>query len=289
MKSPNPWRAWRPGGSSSGRLQGMAKFRRAGSERVGHFRVFDLYRNATVDEEGRPGRDAYTFDCPDWVSVVPVTRDGRFVLVRQYRYGVDAATLEVPGGLIDEGEEPATSAARELREETGFGGGTLASLGTTHPNPVFQSNRHHMFLARDVERMGEPEFDAEEHCEVVLLDAGELRAHVRDGKITHALVLLSLARALEVIDSERPSGRATDPLEDVLALLAKMEELQARKVIDLARRLRPGLTAEDIRNPHDFPELSDTDWHFEDGQLAGLQSVVAAVRALRARFIAGDV
>jgi hypothetical protein len=69
-------------------------------------------------------------------------------------------------------------------------------------------------------------------------------------------------------------------LQEVLSLLTKMEDLQARKVIDLARRLHPGLTAEDIRNPHDFPELEDTDWHFEDGQLAGIQSVLVAVRAL---------
>ena len=72
-------------------------------------------------------------------------------------------------------------------------------------------------------------------------------------------------------------------LEEVMSLLTGMEELQARKVIELARRLRPGLTAEDIRNPHDFPELEDTDWHFEDGQLAGIQSVITALRAMRER------
>jgi hypothetical protein len=71
-------------------------------------------------------------------------------------------------------------------------------------------------------------------------------------------------------------------LDEVLSLLSRMEELQAHKVIDLARRLRPGLTADDIKNPHDFPELDDPDWHFADGQLAGVQSVAAAVRALRA-------
>jgi hypothetical protein len=75
-------------------------------------------------------------------------------------------------------------------------------------------------------------------------------------------------------------------IEEVLLLLEGMEALQARKVIELARRLRPGLTAEDIRNPHDFPELGDTDWHFEDGQLAGIQSVVTALRALRERVLA---
>jgi hypothetical protein len=62
-------------------------------------------------------------------------------------------------------------------------------------------------------------------------------------------------------------------------LLLQMEEEQSRKVVELARRLRPDLTAEDVRNPHDFPELGDPDWQYEDGMLAGIQSVLAAVRA----------
>jgi hypothetical protein len=68
----------------------------------------------------------------------------------------------------------------------------------------------------------------------------------------------------------------------VFSLLDQMEAAQADKVIALARRLRPGLTAEDIRNPHDFPDLDDPDWHFEDGQLAGIQAVRYAMRGLLA-------
>jgi len=60
-------------------------------------------------------------------------------------------------------------------------------------------------------------------------------------------------------------------LRRLFALLDQMETAQADKVVALARRLKPGLTAEDIRNPHDFPDLDDTDWHFEDGQLAGIR------------------
>jgi hypothetical protein len=66
---------------------------------------------------------------------------------------------------------------------------------------------------------------------------------------------------------------------EVEALLTEIETLQRGKVIDLARRLRPGLTLEDIANPHDFPELDDADWQYEDGVLAGIQTVIAAVRA----------
>lgn len=74
-----------------------------------------------------------------------------------------------------------------------------------------------------------------------------------------------------------PSRRWT--WEELDAELAAMEELQSGKVIALARRLKPGLTLEDIRNPHDFPELGDPDWHYEDGVLTGIQSVRTALRA----------
>jgi hypothetical protein len=67
--------------------------------------------------------------------------------------------------------------------------------------------------------------------------------------------------------------------QDVEALVAQLEQAQRRKVLDLARRLRPGLTQEDIANPHDFAELADADWQYEDGVLAGIRSVLAALRA----------
>ena len=66
---------------------------------------------------------------------------------------------------------------------------------------------------------------------------------------------------------------------EIDAILGAMEELQITKVIDLARRLKPGLTLEDVRNPHDFPELGDPDWHYEDGVLTGIQSIRTALRA----------
>ncbi len=69
-------------------------------------------------------------------------------------------------------------------------------------------------------------------------------------------------------------------LVDAIHELQKMEELQGRKVIDLARRLKPGLTSDDVKNPHDFPELDDPDWHYQDGVLTGVQAAIAALRAL---------
>lgn len=75
--------------------------------------------------------------------------------------------------------------------------------------------------------------------------------------------------------------KETVSFDAIEELLEKMEQLQTQKVLELARRLKPNLTLEDIRNPHDFPELEDPDWHYADGVLAGIQSVATAVRAMR--------
>lgn len=85
---------------------------------------------------------------------------------------------------------------------------------------------------------------------------------------------------------ERETGASSwDAIEKELVAL---EELQTRKVLDLARRLKPGLTLEDVQNPHDFPELDDADWHYADGILTGMKSVTSAIRALRQRLNARE-
>ncbi|APS00500.1 hypothetical protein [Pajaroellobacter abortibovis] len=80
---------------------------------------------------------------------------------------------------------------------------------------------------------------------------------------------------------EKPNSLPPLAWDTLEHLLNELEELQSQKVIDLARRIRPGLTLEDIKNPHDFPELSEPDWHYEDGILTGIQSVISAIRSLK--------
>lgn len=70
-------------------------------------------------------------------------------------------------------------------------------------------------------------------------------------------------------------------IDHIVGELEAQHALQKKKVLDLARRLKPNLTPEDIRNPHDFPELDDPDWHFEDGQLAAIESILVRLRALK--------
>ncbi len=135
--------------------------------------------------------------CNDWVNVVAITEDDQLVLVRQHRWGIDASTLEIPGGAVDPGEDPALAALRELAEESGYGGGVCASLGWVWANPAIQDNRTWMFLVEGATWQGAPERGpGEEDMEVVLVPASEIRALLEGEVVTHALAVVALQRVL---------------------------------------------------------------------------------------------
>ncbi len=137
-------------------------------------------------------RNFVVINSPDWVNVIAVTPDSRLVLVRQFRYGIDAFSLEIPGGVMDPGEDPIEAGLRELREETGYSGVRARLLGSVHPNPAFQSNRAHFVLVEAVTRSHELEWDADEEIEVVVEPIEDVLALARNGGITHSLVLNAL-------------------------------------------------------------------------------------------------
>jgi ADP-ribose pyrophosphatase YjhB (NUDIX family) len=91
----------------------------------------------------------------DWINVIPFTREGKLVFIRQFRHGIREVTLEIPGGAIDARDEtPRMAAERELREETGYEALNWEYLGYVTPNPALQNNRCHTFLATEAHRGG---------------------------------------------------------------------------------------------------------------------------------------
>lgn len=129
---------------------------------------------------------------PDACNVLPVLDDGRFLLVRQYRFGTGTFTLEIPGGLLEPGESPEQGAYRELREETGYEVQHLEYLGKVPSNPVFLDCYVHHFVARVVYGEGGQILDPAEDIELVALDRDALIEGLRSGAIDHPHTMSAL-------------------------------------------------------------------------------------------------
>jgi len=164
------------------------------SEELQNCAVFRVRRDHARSPRTGQVHPFYGIEADAWVNVVPVTSAGEVVLVRQYRHGTREVTLEIPGGIVDPGETPIQAAERELLEETGYGGGALAALGSVNPNPALFANRVHTFVARGVEPLQAIQHSGTEETEVELLPADGVRKAVESGLIDHALVVVALCR-----------------------------------------------------------------------------------------------
>jgi 8-oxo-dGTP pyrophosphatase MutT (NUDIX family) len=156
---------------------------------------FDTLRNPRTGAALR----RLVLDAPHWVNVVALTPERRLVVVRQFRFGTSRVTVEIPGGIVDPGEEPLAAAKRELREESGYTAPRWSLLGAVAPNPAFQNNVCHHWLAEDAERTeAELALDPGEDIVVDTLPLDEVAARIRSGEIDHSLVISALCRVIDL-------------------------------------------------------------------------------------------
>jgi len=171
---------------------GPARWETLGTSRVATTRVFDVLSVKMRHPVRGTERDFTVIDAPDWCNVIALTPDGRLVLVRQFRYGSNAFSLEIPGGVIDRGEDPVAAGVRELREETGFVGTGARLLASVRPNPAIQNNRCHFIFIDGAVPSAATEWDHDEEIEISTLPVDEVFAKTRAGEITHSLVVAGL-------------------------------------------------------------------------------------------------
>lgn len=166
----------------------LKKWQLRAPTKIGEFGIFSVTRSALFDAEGREKRHVHTFEVRDWCNIVPVTPEGEVLLVWQYRFGTGEFSLELPGGVVDEGEAPMAAAIRELKEEAGATSPRVELLSVLEPNPALQGNLLHSYVAWDTEvEEHATDFDELEELESLRVPIADLPALLDRGVIRHAL------------------------------------------------------------------------------------------------------
>jgi 8-oxo-dGTP pyrophosphatase MutT (NUDIX family) len=156
-------------------------------------RIYKVWKDHCSHPDGRQG-DFYSIDAPDWVLVLAFTEEQKILVVRQFRFGLGQLTWEIPAGVMEKGESPEVAGARELLEETGYGGGDFRCFGTLRPNPALQSNRVFLVVAKGVCPLAGQQPDSHEELQVVTLSIGQFEQKITSEEIDHAIVVAAWSR-----------------------------------------------------------------------------------------------
>ena len=158
-------------------------------EQLADYRIMRVRRDHRRSPRTGAEHDFYVLQMPEWVNVIAVTRKSTIVIIEQYRHGTEEVAVEIPGGVVDPGNELEEAARRELLEETGYGAEAFVHIGTVTANPAIQDNRCHTFVALGAHPVGEAQLEAGEDIAVSQTAMDEVGELIASGRMSHALVI----------------------------------------------------------------------------------------------------
>lgn len=161
-----------------------------------------LRRDICQMPNGHVVPEYYVLEYPNWANVVALTSDNQFILIRQYRHGAGDVFLEIPGGVIDEGETALQAARREMLEETGYEFESFEEICNLYPNPATSNNITTTYLALGGIRKQEQALDMQEEIEVLLVSPDEVKELLfanQFGQSLHASALFYALKHLGLI------------------------------------------------------------------------------------------
>ncbi len=154
--------------------------------------LFQLRRERFRSRRSDKVHDYYVMHLADAVNVIALTPDDQILLVRQFRAGSGQDSLETPGGLLDDGEDPCAAGARELLEETGHVGDPAVFVCQAFANPSIVTSRIATILIANARRVAEPKLDTNEEVSVQIVPVSTIPQLIREGRINHALTVMGL-------------------------------------------------------------------------------------------------
>lgn len=167
-------------------------WKKVGSKKLGAYRVYDVRSDTKISPRTGEQHDFYIIEAVNWVNVIPVTTEGKIVMVEQYRHGSDTVELEIPGGMMDPGEsDPVSTAIRELAEETGYAGVNARLVGQIYPNPAIMNNVCYTVLVEECACTAKVCLDQTEDIRVKLVDPQDIPELIKCGRIGHSLVVVA--------------------------------------------------------------------------------------------------
>lgn len=168
------------------------------SEYLFNDRWFKVRRERCETPGGKIVDPYYVYDFATWVGALPVTEEGKIIMIRQYRHAAGEVCIEIPGGCVDETDASNEEAIRrELLEETGYTFSQVDYLGKISPNPSTNSNYLHMFLARGGRKTSQQQLDENEEIEVIEMTMDELKHLLRTNQLLQSMHVSCILYGLE--------------------------------------------------------------------------------------------
>ncbi|MFA6857887.1 MAG: NUDIX hydrolase [Treponema sp.] len=153
--------------------------------------VMTVTETECTASDGQKG-NYIVMDARDWVIVIPVINT-KFLMVKQWRHGEKALSIEFPGGVIETGEKPEKAAERELKEETGYTAKQLIHLGTMNPNPALMSNHVYIYIAEGLKKTADQQLDNDEYVHYLEKEQEEVLDKIGTKEYSHALMASAAA------------------------------------------------------------------------------------------------